>query len=677
MKDIKISVKLISFFLIIGIFSIGIIGTRAYLISENAIEDRIEQQLTSIRDIQTSRISNYLDERVNDLNMPANSEGVYQMFLLLEAYHNDLGVKHDDPFPVGTSQYNTLINRYESLFMRYAEAYDYYDILMVCKAHGHVMYTTAKEDDLGTNLEHGKYKTTALADLWKTVVKTESMAVEDYEPYAPSDGRQAMFMGIPVKKDGRFLAVLIVQLSEKPADEILNQRAGLGNTGESFLIGNHENKIELKNNRNLKEQAVGTKLTDTIYEYSLNTRQPFYTLRTDMAGEHHYYSFAPVSSELVNWGVVVDITENEVLQPVYTMRNRIIIISLIILVLLVFAAIYTARSFTKPIEKTVAFAKEITNGNYDAEVDVNQKDEIGVLVNALREMVEVFKRGYDSAKEVAAGHLYSLNNTDKSTIKKGTLEESLYNMREKLKDVVGSVKTIAESVAGGSNQISNSSVQIAQGANEQAAAAEEISSSMEEMSATIEQNTDNAKKTKEVSLGAVKNIRTSQNSFEETLSAVENIIKKISIVTEIAEKTDVLAINVAIEAARAGEHGKGFDVLAVEVRKLAELSKNAASEINSISKQTLESSKISGKLLKEVVPNIEETAKLVGEIAKSGEEQLRGSTQISEAVNQLSEVTQENSSASEEMSSGSEELTAQAEELKNAVTYFKLEKDKQ
>jgi methyl-accepting chemotaxis protein len=676
MKNIKISVKLISYFLIIAIVSVGIIGTRAYLVSKDAIENRIEQQLTSIRDIQANRISEYLDERVNDLQMLTYSEGVYQMFLRLESYHNQLGVKHNDPFPVGTNRYDTLISRYEGLFNRYAETYEYYDIFMVCKAHGHVIYTTAKEDDLGTNLEHGKYKTTALADLWKKVVETESVAVEDYEPYAPSGGRQAMFMGLPVKKDGRFLAVLIVQLSEKPADEILNQRTGLGNTGESFLIGKHENKIELKNNRILKKQTVGTKLTDTIFEYSLNTRQPSYTSRTDQSGKTHYYTFAPISSELVNWGVVVDITEKEVLQPVYTMRNRIIIISLIILVILVFAAIYTARSFTKPIEKTVAFAKKITNGDYDAEVDVNQKDEIGVLVNALREMVEVFKQGYHSAKEVAAGNLYSLREKDTTEIKKGTLEESLFNMREKLKEVVGTVKSIAESVAGGSNQISNSSVQIAQGANEQAAAAEEISSSMEEMSATIEQNTDNAKKTKEVSLEAVRNIRTSQKSFEETLSAVENIIKKISIVTEIAEKTDVLAINVAIEAARAGEHGKGFDVLAVEVRKLAELSKNAASEINVISKQTIESSKTSGKLLKELVPDIEETAKLIGEIAKSGEEQLRGSTQISEAVNQLSEVTQENSSASEEMSSGSEELTAQAEELKNAVAYFKLEKDK-
>ena len=676
MKNIKISVKLISFFLIIGIVSISIIGTLAYLISKNAIEDRIEQQLTSIRDIQTGRISDYLDERVNDLNMLANSEGVYQMFLRLEAYHNDLGVKHDDPFPVGTNRYDTLTNRYESLFMRYAEAYDYYDIFMVCKAHGHVMYTTAKEDDLGTNLEHGKYKTSALADLWKTVVKTERMAVEDFEPYAPSGGRQAMFMGIPVKKDGRFLAVLIVQLSEKPADEILNQRAGLGNTGESFLIGKHENSIELKNNRILKEQAVGTKLTDTIYEYSLNTRQPFYTLRTDMAGEHHYYSFAPVSSELVNWGVVVDITENEVLQPVYTMRNRIIIISLIILALLVFAAIYTARSFTKPIEKTVAFAKEITNGNYDAEVDVNQKDEIGLLVNALRDMVEVFKQGYLSAKEVANGNLIA-ETKDEKLIKSNTLEGALFSMRKKLREVVSTVKSIADSVASGSNQISNSSVQIAQGANEQAASAEEISSSMEEMSATIEQNTNNAEKAVSVSNDAVSKIRKGQSAFKDTLLAINEIIKKIDIITEIAEKTDVLAINIGIEASRAGEHGKGFEVLAEEVRKLAELSKNAASEIGHTSNQTIESAGVSENLLDEVIPAIEKTAEMVNEIALASQEQSKGSFQISQAVNQLSEVTQQNSSASEEMSSGSEELTAQAEELKNAVAYFKLEKDKE
>ena len=158
------------------------------------------------------------------------------------------------------------------------------------------------------------------------------------------------------------------------------------------------------------------------------------------------------------------------------------------------------------------------------------------------------------------------------------------------------------------------------------------------------------------------------------VSAMRTIAEKISIVQEIARQTDLLALNAAVEAARAGEHGKGFAVVASEVRKLAERSQAAASEISSLSGETVQVATEAGEMLNRLVPDIRKTAELVSEISAACREQDIGASQINEAIQQLDKVTQQNSGASEEMSATSEELAAQAEELQSSIAFFRVDR---
>jgi methyl-accepting chemotaxis protein len=155
------------------------------------------------------------------------------------------------------------------------------------------------------------------------------------------------------------------------------------------------------------------------------------------------------------------------------------------------------------------------------------------------------------------------------------------------------------------------------------------------------------------------------------VEAMKKIADKIGIIGEIAEKTDLLAINAAIEAARAGEQGKGFAVVAAEVRKLAENSQAAAKEINELSKSSVHIADESGKVLQRLVPDIQKTAVLVQEIANASIEQNAGANQINNAITQLNSVTQRNSAASEEMSSSAEEMASQAEQLRSTISLYK------
>jgi len=246
-------------------------------------------------------------------------------------------------------------------------------------------------------------------------------------------------------------------------------------------------------------------------------------------------------------------------------------------------------------------------------------------------------------------------------------------MSQQLIGVVSKVCDGAGTVATGSSELANSAQTLSQGATEQASSIEEISASMEQMSGNIRQNTENASTTEGIAMKAAEDAEVSGKAVSEAVSAMKNIAEKISIIEEIARQTNLLALNAAIEAARAGDHGKGFAVVAAEVRKLAERSGVAASEISDLSTSTVDVAERAGNMLEELVPNIQKTAKLVQTITTASNEQNAGAEQISQAIGQLDIVIQQNASASEEVASTSEELTGQSSQLEQAVGFFQVD----
>ncbi len=325
------------------------------------------------------------------------------------------------------------------------------------------------------------------------------------------------------------------------------------------------------------------------------------------------------------------LTDQKMLNLAENTQQGVLLLSIIAIIFGTILAIVIARGIIQPIIKGVNFAKTVSKGDLTANIDVNQKDEIGQLADALKNMVK------------------------------------------HLSDIVSNVKKGADNIASASTQISSTSQNISQGANEQASSTEEVSSNMEEMTSNIQQNTDNARQTEQISEKAADDIIKGNTNVEQTVEAMHTIAEKITIISDIAFQTNILALNAAVEAARAGQHGKGFAVVAAEVRKLAEKAKNAANEINDVSRSSVDIANQSQKVLSEIVPSIQKTATLVKEIATASIEQNSGTDQINTAIQQLNQVTQQNAAASEQMATSSEELSSQATELKNMIEYFKVE----
>ena len=251
-------------------------------------------------------------------------------------------------------------------------------------------------------------------------------------------------------------------------------------------------------------------------------------------------------------------------------------------------------------------------------------------------------------------------------------KDTVNNTVEKLAQIIADVNATTEALTSATTQVSGTAQSLSQASSEQAASVEETTASVEQMAASIKQNTENAKVADTMSVDGSTKAAEGGQAVTETVGAMKQIAKKISIIDDIAYQTNLLALNAAIEAARAGEHGKGFAVVAAEVRKLAERSQVAAQEIGQLAGNSVGMAERAGKLLDEIVPATKKTADLVQEITSASLEQTAGVEQVNVAMSQLSQITQQNASASEELAATAEEMSGQAANLQQLMGFFNI-----
>lgn len=317
-------------------------------------------------------------------------------------------------------------------------------------------------------------------------------------------------------------------------------------------------------------------------------------------------------------------------RSILTSIMSLLVVGLLAILFSAITGYYVSRSITQPLQKGIEFAQKLAKGDLTSEIDINQKDEIGIL----------------------AYNLQLMNN--------------------RIREIIAYVATTAQNLTAASLELSSTSQMVSQGASEQASSAEEVSAAIEEMSANFQQNRSNASETATIAVKAGNDIMGGSEKVLHTVEDMHEIATKISIIGDIAFQTNILALNAAVEAARAGEHGRGFGVVASEVGKLAERSRMAAAEIDQLTKSSVRNAEIAGKLMEEIVPDIQKTSRLVQEITAATMEQSEGAEQINSAIQQLNMVTQQNAATSEELSTNAVELSAQAEQLQEIISFFKV-----
>ncbi len=351
-SHMKLGTRLIIFFLAVGLLPFAAIGVTAYLKSSSALSEQSFSQLEGVREIKKSQIERFFFERKGDLGVLVETVGALRneafakLTAVREIKKNQIegyfGERLGDVSVLSTNetvkngmeaietafmeeggtggyQWRSNVDTFGKWLTEYKEKYGYYDLFLIAE-DGDVVYSVAGESDLGENLITGALKDSSLGRLFVKAMK--GTAIEDFAPYAPSNGEPASFVGAPVMSDGNVIGVVALQISLEGINSIMKERTGLGKTGETYLIGadklmrsdsfldpvNHSVSASFRNpgkgsvdTEAASEALQGTVGGDVIMDYN---------------GNPVLSAFTPIHIGDMTWALIAEIDVAEAFSPV-------------------------------------------------------------------------------------------------------------------------------------------------------------------------------------------------------------------------------------------------------------------------------------------------------------------------------------------------------------------------
>jgi methyl-accepting chemotaxis protein len=582
--------------LIIG--GMGISMLISYVNARNALDQAIRAQITQTAATITENITSWVERSQLDIGIWSAMK-VYQTAV-------------QDTFAGKAAQKSANVE-----LAKLRDAYKFYDHLYVTNTKGDIVASSASEV-LDSNVsDRQDFQEAMKGNVVLSDVTTSRLT------------NKPVFMIVtPIKEKDAIVGSLVGVIDLLSLSQMYIDSVKVGQTGYAYVLGKNGVAIAHPD----KTQVLKLDAKEYDFGREMIAKQAG-IVNYSWEGQEKIAAFT--RSGLTGWTVVVAAIVREIFAPIQTMRYVNLAVAGMVILLIVLIILALVGSIVKPITQEVQFAKAIAEGDLTATIAITQQDEIGMLADALRDMIT------------------------------------------KLRETVTNVKRAADNVTDGSQALSSSASQMSQGAATQAAASEEASSSMEEMVANIRQNAENAAQTEKIAIQAAEDARASGQAVTEAVQAMQEIAEKVAIIKDITSQTRMLSLNATIEAARAQEYGRGFAVVAAEVRSLAERSQQAATEITQLASSSVATAERAGEMLRKLVPNIQKTAELVQEISAASREQDTGADQINRAIQQLDHVAQQNSVTSEEMASMAEELAAQSDHLQRTMVFFKTEKQQE
>jgi methyl-accepting chemotaxis protein len=602
--------------------------------------------------------------------LPASDSAKVAQMLYISSNPSAVGSKHEYDRAPQEVAYNEYHSKYHGLLSSYKDKLDAYDIFLVNNA-GDIVYSVFKEADYATNLLKGPYASTNLADVFRSGknARAGELVSSDFAFYEPSYGASAIFFASPMFDGGKQIGVICVQL---PLQVLFDQILGntIQETGTTHLIGS-DKKIRSALPES-EDQMLATSMETELGTDAFKSESG-HVVGVDMSGFDSLgvYRKLHVADEL-EWSLVGEIHLEEVLAKAKGMQRGLYVETAISGLGIIGLAIFFARSLSGPIRRLVTHNDQLASGDFSMRLDSKRKDEIGQLASSMDEM---------------AGQI-------------GTM--------------ISEVVTTANEVASAATEIASSSEQMAAGLQSQEAETNDVSAAIEELSGSVagisEKSVDATSAAEnagneagsggEVVADTIKEIQGIAVQIKLAVEAVsqlghksEQIGEIISVINDIADQTNLLALNAAIEAARAGEHGRGFAVVADEVRKLAERTQQATEQVGSSireiqddTKQVIESieqgatgvqngvemAQKAGTSLSQIVGASGTLNSMINDISHAVDEQKVVVNQIAEATQSIAGVTRESSSAAGQAAQAANNLSEQSERLLAMTSKFNV-----
>ncbi|WP_051326984.1 methyl-accepting chemotaxis protein [Desulfatibacillum aliphaticivorans] len=489
-------------------------------------------------------------------------------------------------------------------FSKFVDQLGYYDLFLI-HPKGDVFYTVAREADYGTNIINGEFADSGLGKLTRKVLKTRQFSFADFQPYAPSKGAPAAFMAQPLIRNERLEMVVALQLSQEAVNAIMTKRQGMGETGETYLVG--ADKLMRSDsfldpvNRSLTASFANPQAgsVDAPGARAALSGQTGKGVFPNYRGDSVLCAYTPIKFGDTAWALVAEINEDEAFSSSKAIMGLMGLIALFSFAAVVVVAFLVTRYITKPINQAIEGlnqgAEEVSSASCQvssasqslAEGASQQAASLEQTSSFIEEMTAATRQNAESANQAnalmqEAGQVVAMANA--------SMGELTYSIEEIAK-VSGETSKIIKTI----DEIAFQTNLLALNAAVEAARAGEAGAGFA------------------VVAGEVRNLATrAAQAAGNTAGLIEGTVKKVA---------------------------EGADLVKDANDAFMEVS-NTASKVG----------------------------KIVEEIAAASDEQARGIESVSKAVGEMEQVTQQNASSAEESASASQQMNAQAEQMKSVVS---------
>ncbi|MFK4764663.1 methyl-accepting chemotaxis protein [Desulfobaculum sp. SPO524] len=411
LRNMTLRVKLISLLIVSSLLPLILLGVMNSNLAEDALMQSSYNQLSAIAQIKKNQIEGYFTQRGVDAEILSNTRNVAEVFSILHNY--SMGTVQDPkgPMDVAAPEYQTIWKIYEGFFNNYIQKYGYYDVFVIDAERGHVLFTAVKENDLGANLKHGPLRDSGLGKLWRKVTETNTVRYQDFAPYAPSNGEPAGFVGAPItRSDGELIGVLALQLSITAINNVMQERTGLGETGETYIVGS-DKRMRSDSFLDPENHSVKASFAGTITANGVDTEAVQEALNgdtdariiTDYNGNPVLSAWTPISFSRERWALMAEIDLAEVMKPVRMLQLEITAIAVVVAVLVTLVAMFFSRVILSPILAIQRFANTVASGNLHETLKGEFYSEMALLATDIKSMVAELKNKLGFAQGVLNG----------------------------------------------------------------------------------------------------------------------------------------------------------------------------------------------------------------------------------------------------------------------------------
>jgi methyl-accepting chemotaxis protein len=456
-NNLSFAKKLIGLLLLAGLLPLTIIGLLSYQKAHKELTQQAFRQLESVRDLKADAIRHYFGELERQLQVLAQSqhtldatESLVSGFQRIKLSPDEIALKRealsqyyttvfgkayqaqnpnhslnfeaqlnaiepnaialqqryisDNPETLGKkhlyrgaegSPYDSAHYRYHPEFARYLEKFGYYDIFII-DTQGNIVYTVFKELDFATNLKTGPYASSHLAAAYTQALNlaTGNSVTVDFKPYTPSYEAAASFMATPIYDGDKLLGVIAMQIPLEFINSIMLQRSGMGQSGESYLVGpdklmRSDSYLDPKHHsvlasfRDPTKGRVDTQAVALAFAGKTATQEVI-----DYNGNPVLSAFSPLPVQGLNWAILAEIDQAEAFAGAQHLAQASLIIALISAVALIGFALWVSRLINKPLNLLTQSIKRIEQtGDFSTRIPLQQADEIGQMASAVNELV--------------------------------------------------------------------------------------------------------------------------------------------------------------------------------------------------------------------------------------------------------------------------------------------------